>query len=314
MALTLIFDSSFHALIIHSPTLSLSIYKYPASALEKEKSRTKVNMYPWILQQRCIDMLPIVTAPTPLRNKCELTFGYQYMFPVNTSSTAECEIAPNDTNTEIVVADDHVEIVTPINEIEPSKDPAVGFMATGWAGGVSFSNTLPNIPYEVSMIVDIVNAFLLNSPLVPYDSTTHTGFWRILTIRTSRRTKECMIIIQHNSPPSVMVPSAVIPDNSASGSDEQGYKDTEPLVGNNSIFERERDRLISLLINADLLTAPSVEAVPTTIKVTSIFFQEFAGLSNPPPEHPVQVRFFIDYCFDHSATVQYIPNTFSFLF
>jgi tRNA (uracil-5-)-methyltransferase len=52
-------------------------------------------------------------------------------------------------------------------------------------------------------------------------------------------------------------------------------------------FETERARLFSLLIQAELPTTPNGPFV----KVTSIFFQEFEGLSSPPPEHPVQVRF-----------------------
>ncbi len=229
-----------------------------------------MSIYPWILQQRCIDMQPIVTAPTPLRNKCEMTFGYQYSFPAVTSSNNECEATmPDESN---------VQDAAPVSVMEPTKVPAVGFMVTGWAGGVSFSNTLPNVPYEVSMIVDIVNKFLLDSPLEPYDCTTHTGFWRILTIRTSRRTKECMIIIQHNSPPSEL---------KASGATSY----TETAVDCTTIVANEKERLVSLLINADLLTVPpDQDATPAVVKVTSLFFQEFSGLSNPSPEHPVQVR------------------------
>ena len=234
-----------------------------------------MSVYPWILQQRCIDIQPIITAPTPLRNKCEMTFGYQYTFPAATSSSNdECEATMPDESSE-VAANVDVPGVAPATVVEPTKVPAVGFMVTGWAGGVSFSNALPNVPYEVSMIVDIVNKFLLDSPLEPYDCTTHTGFWRILTIRTSRRTKECMIIIQHNSPPSELNATA----------------DSETPVDCATIVANEKERLVSLLVNADLLTVPpDQDATSTLIKVTSLFFQEFSGLSNPSPEHPVLVQ------------------------
>jgi hypothetical protein len=229
------------------------------------------------------------------------------MFPANAtaSNTAECEVAPIEADNKVVVDDPNEIVKNPINDMEATKVPAVGFMVTGWAGGVSFLSSLPNIPYEVSMIVDIVNSFLLTSPLVPYDSTTHTGFWRILTIRTSRRTKECMIIIQHNNPPSEITPLAAIPAHS---SYDSGHvtKETEALVDGNTIFAKERDRLVSLLVNADLLTSPSEAALPPiTIKVTSIFFQEFSGLSNPPPEHPVQVRIIVNADINFSPTVQH---------
>jgi tRNA (uracil-5-)-methyltransferase len=247
--------------------ICILVSKIYFSALEKEKSRTeKLSLYPWLLQQRCIDIKSIVSAPTPLRNKCELTFGYQYMFPSESTTESRIELQPN-----VIDATTDVEI-TPVSEIaaveiEPIKIPAVGFMVTGWAGGVSFSNTLPNIPNEVGTIVEIINAFLTTSPLVPYDSTTHDGFWRILTIRTSRRTKECMIIVQHNLP------------------EKQQLLSSETMDWN-AIFATEKDRLISLLIDTELPTAHDQPA----IKVTSVFFQEFSGLSNPTPEHPIQVR------------------------
>jgi tRNA (uracil-5-)-methyltransferase len=241
-----------------------------------------MNVYPWILQQRCIDVQSIVSAPTPLRNKCELTFGYQYknMFTPSTGLSLNGDVKndKNETDTSQPMFETSTdEVITPVTYVEPIKIPAVGFMVTGWAGGVSFSNTLPNIPHEVGVIVDRMNTFLLSSPFVPYDCTTHTGFWRILTIRTSRRTKECMLIIQHNS----------LQSTSKNGPDSIHDKhETDETVDWTNMFVTEKERLISLLVDTDLPT----ESDPSSIKVTSIFFQEFSGLSNPSPEHPVQVR------------------------
>jgi tRNA (uracil-5-)-methyltransferase len=205
-------------------------------ALEKERNREKQVVYDWVLQRRSIDTAEIISAPTPLRNKCEFTFGYHYLF--------------KDTDKEGTDV-----------EADPPKIPAVGFMATGWAGGVSSPNCCENIPTEACAIGDIVNGFLSNSPLVPYDSKLHNGFWRTLTIRSSRRTMECMVIIMH-----------------------------APTVGKDGIdnsehFETEKTRLLSLLTAAEL----PVEDQQPPLKVTSIFFQEYDGLSAPSPEHPVQV-------------------------
>jgi len=92
-----------------------------------------------------------------------------------------------------------------------------------------------------------------------------------------------MIIIQHNSPTSAK--AAINPDLVDIISTE------DPLESDlSSIFASERERLISLLVEAELPTALGESC--TRIKVTSIFFQEFSGLSNPSPEHPVQVRSF----------------------
>lgn len=231
--------------------------------LDKEKTREKVKVYPWILQKRGIDMQPIVSAPTPLRNKCEFTFGYRYLFDPETQSVdtaVSSSTAATGAETEPKAADDVV----------PKRVPAVGFMVTGWAGGVCFSNALKNIPSEACAIVDAVNEFLTTSPLEPYDSKAHRGFWRILTMRTSRRTQECMIVIQH-SPPC-----------------KGGYGDHESYDCTKE-FAIERDRLVQVLTRAEL---PNDEQEEQKVKVTSIFFQEFGGLSNPTPDHPVQVSTF----------------------
>ena len=154
---------------------------------------------------------------------------------------------------------------------EPPKVPGVGFMVTGWAGGVSRPHDCQNIPPEVCSLVDIIDKFLSTSPLPPYDALAHTGFWRTMTVRSSRRTKECMVIIVHTP---------------ASG----GVGDQEKSVDYSDSFEKEKTRLVSVLTCAEL-PIPDVE---TSLKVTSIFFQSFDGLSNPPPEHPVQVSVYSD--------------------
>lgn len=238
-----------------------------------------MDVYPWILHQRSIDVQSIVTAPTPIRNKCELTFGYQYSWPSpegdnNTKVSVKVEDSGTMQNMEGTAERYNGTPNTAVNDSqsEPTKVPAVGFMVTGWAGGVSFSNSLPNIPSEVGAIVEMINAFLLSSQFTPYDCTNHSGFWRILTVRVSRRTQECMIVIQHNSPLSTKAAfkqDAILNDNSQNGV--------------TSAFAAERQRLIAILAGAEL---PSEN---NFVKVTSIFFQEFSGLSNPSPEHPVQV-------------------------
>lgn len=213
-------------------------------------------MYPWLHGERSIFVQDITSAPSPLRNKCEFTFGYRYLF--------------ENSNT------DENQIISEGGDTEPTKIPAVGFMVTGWAGGVSRPHVCQNIPTEACQLVDLVDAFLETSPLPPYDTKLHAGFWRMMTLRTSRRTRECMIIVQHT------------PVSGGVG-DDSNYAEH---------FETERARLASVLTTAEL-QIPDDEPM----KVTSVFFQEFGGLSHPPPEHPVQVsegRFFsagIDGCF-----------------
>jgi tRNA (uracil-5-)-methyltransferase len=255
-----------------------------------------VEIYPWILQQRGIDVQPIVTAPTPLRNKCEFTFGYQYLWPssMNDLSAQVCMENP-DAHLDIEDRAERSNGTTSITSAEPksTKVPAVGFMVTGWSGGVSFSNSLRNIPSEITAIVDITNIFLLSSQLAPYDCTNHCGFWRILTVRVSRRTQECMVVVQHNSPTSA---NAAYNRDSVDGMPKEGFSQSNVI----SIFAAEREKLIAMLTDAEL---PSVSA-QSFIKVTSIFFQEFSGLSNPSPEHPVQVSFALVYaCSRHQKLI-----------
>jgi hypothetical protein len=171
--------------------------------------------------------------------------------------------------------------------------PAVGFMASGWSGGVSRPHMLANIPSEACAIVDVVNEFLKDSPTASYDSKAHRGLWRVLTIRTSRRTQECMVIIMH-APPSGGL----------------GAKDKTDDYS--QVFESEKARLVSMLTDREIVVPErdykvskkgengeilmtdddtrGMSESPTRIKVTSVFFQEFEGVSNPPPEHPVQVN------------------------
>jgi len=200
-----------------------------------------------VQQKRCIEVDALITAPTPLRNKSEFTFGYHYLFD-------ETKAAGDDSNKDDAKDND-------TTEKDYSSIPAVGFMVTGWSGGVSSPHCCANIPSEVCAIADLLNAFLPDSPLPPYDAKVHTGFWRTVTIRSSRRTKECMVIIVHAPP--------VSQDGSVDHSEH---------------LEKEKTRLISLLTTAEL---PVDDQTP--LKVTSIFFQEFGGLSQPPPEHPIQV-------------------------
>jgi tRNA (uracil-5-)-methyltransferase len=56
-------------------------------------------------------------------------------------------------------------------------------------------------------------------------------------------------------------------------------------------FESEKNRLLARLVSAELPSASANGAKEPPLKVTSVFFQEFDGLSHPPPEHPVQHAF-----------------------
>ena len=251
--------------------LSEMIFKSAAKIVKEVKSRFQaiqreakrnpnfrkaVKEYAWLRRPRPIEVSDILPAPALHRNKCEFTFGYRCKTESQESDGGK----------------------------EAEQVPAVGFLARGWAGKVTSPHIFQPIPDEACAVVDIVDDFLSDSPIPPYDSKVHRGLWRYLTVRTSRRTGECMVIICH------------APSKGGAGAkdDSDDYSDT---------FPSEKERLVSMLTADNLVlkfprvfekdetftetTSNHLEDLP--VRVTSVFFQEYDGLSNPKPDHPVQV-------------------------
>jgi tRNA (uracil-5-)-methyltransferase len=266
--------------------------------LKKDKSRQQCkranddSSFDWLKGKNPIRLDPISKAPKlfEYRNKSELTFGYRHSYV-----DEQCEeTKPTSENSN----DNTVETEQKTSEIEEGGDdaeetekkrkiiktPVVGFMAGGWAGGASSPHVASNIPDIVCGIADIVNEFLRDSPIPPYTSSDHQGIWRFITIRSSDRTKQCMIVICH------------APATGGAGARSDGSDDYS------AVFESEKQRLIKMLTEKipmpkRELAGPGTESKDETkekkeeycdYKVTSLFFQEFDGLSNPKPEHPVQ--------------------------
>jgi tRNA (uracil-5-)-methyltransferase len=249
--------------------------KFHTLQREQRRSGSKAvdPVYGWLKVQNTIKMEPILAAPKQLeyRNKCELTFGYNHAYEVDENGVPiEIEVAATEESSS---ADADAE-----KKMKIVKTPAVGFMAGGWAGGVSDPHCLANIPDVVCGIADVINEFLKTSSVPPYKSTDHRGVWRTVTIRSSERTKQCMVIITH-APPS-----------GGAGKKDDGSDDCT------DVFEGEKQRLVKMLM--DKIPKPTrtyAEGADATkegescdIGVTSLFFQEFDGLSNPLPQHPVQ--------------------------
>jgi hypothetical protein len=71
--------------------------------LGRDKNRKQDNgLYPWLEGIRPITMEEVVSAPTPLRNKCEFNFGYRYLLDQETGTTEG------------------------VTDVEPGKVPALG--------------------------------------------------------------------------------------------------------------------------------------------------------------------------------------------
>lgn len=267
--------------------------------IEKEAKRnpncTKTPVYSWINDKPAIPVQEVVSSPLVMkyRNKCELTFGYrspegnenddQNMSEEGKEDTPENTDKTDASNTTTAVAKSDTRI------------PAVGFLPYGWRHNVARPHCLQNVPDEVCAIADLIDQFLLESPFAPYDTSQHRGLWRSVTIRSSVRTKQIMIIVVHASP-------------EGGAGEESASEDTKKEK--RALFEKERGRLISVLTAGELKfpirDLPSVqmskengEEIMTSdgeeaqkdadpFRVTSIFFQEYNGLSNPAVSHPVQ--------------------------
>jgi tRNA (uracil-5-)-methyltransferase len=250
--------------------------------LQKHKQHAKQNvpkmqLYQWLLSDRAISIDQVVSLPNAVRNKCEFTFGWRYSYVDQDDKIDDCSpgddakvppdtgnVAPEDGGdpTKNNETDTEVGDLPETKERPIHRTPAAGMMAAGWAGGVSRPHCCENISSEACAVVDIVDEFLSTSPLPPYNTISHTGVWRLLTVRTSRATRECMVIVTH------------CPATGGAGEDGQEYAPH---------FESEMARLLSMLITAKL-PVPGQEP----IQITSVFFQAFDGLSAPSSDTPVQ--------------------------
>jgi len=296
--------------------------------IEKEakrnpKNRVKTNVYSWVNEKPPIPVEDVVPSPLVMRyrNKCELTFGYRYpqddenggLHNKIRAEVGEGKSQPKQDQSINEKDDGGSEKVTSLSSSathekveKPSRIPAVGFLPYGWRHSVARPHCLQNIPDEVCAITDLIDKFLLTTPFAPYDTSGHRGLWRSITIRSSERTRQVMVIIVHASPEGG-------PGELQTTSDDDAKKEKRIL------FEKERDRLVSILTKDELLTPvrnlPSVqmtrekdsinvdskaeegcqvggdktsERESTPFRVTSVFFQEYNGLSNPAVSHPVQ--------------------------
>mmetsp|Transcript_17820 Transcript_17820/g.37134 ORF Transcript_17820/g.37134 Transcript_17820/m.37134 type:complete len:773 (-) Transcript_17820:352-2670(-) len=278
--------------------------------LEKEARRNPSNrniikLYDWVATKRAIEVEKPVPSPKmyKYRNKCEFTCGYHH-YREEAKSKAEnyhIDAAGDNVNmeanaTETKDSSNDIESTNKVNkngEDEAKttiirKKPAAGFLAGGWQGGVHPPHCLQNMPDWSCGLADIINEFHATSPIPPYDSKVHRGIWRTFTIRCSLRTKKCMVIVLH------------APASGGVGAKEDGSDDYS------NVFDREKKRLINMLTEGlipmpkrifpenhmyDEAKEEKNAANDVGIRVTSIFFQEYEGLSHPSPEHPVQHAF-----------------------
>ena len=285
--------------------------------LEKEAKRGQrkkcVPLYDWVAAKRAVDVEQTVPSPRKFgyRNKCEFTIGYRLVEEEkekgeeraggaaedgkakgeaaaaeakgeeNNATMKDCDATGGEDAKDAELANEPKDAET---EQQPNfrKVPAAGFLAQGWSGGVYPPHGLQNMPDWSCGLADVFDAFLPASPVPPYESVVHRGVWRTVTLRCSLRTRECMVIVQH------------APAKGGAGAREDGSDDYSEA------FEGEKQRLVEMLTK-DVIPTPKreypeghegedgeKEGSGEGIRVTSIFFQEYEGLSHPSVDHPVQ--------------------------
>ena len=172
--------------------------------------------------------------------------------------------------------------------------PIVGCMPQGWGGPTYPLDALCPVlvPRAAVVITSLLSEFLslseLSEQMPPYDTRTHTGIWRYLTLRFNRR-HECMVVIVH-APPT----------GGAGGGPD--VSDQWPTVQQQLVDRLTRQPLTWKHDNNDDTDDDTDDDKESYVKVTSVFFQEYAGLSNPKPEDPVQ-HWYGQHCIEETLNI-----------
>jgi len=239
----------------------LKIFRKRGKDAKYNKHVKIYDVFDWLKEKSPVKVEPILGSPdiNEYRNKVEFTFGFT-----------------------------------------TDKIPTLGFMTGGYKTAPSSPINCQNIPSQVCGIHNIVDTFLKSSKIPAYDPQTHTGIWRIMTIRLSKRTNQCMIVIMH-APYKTGV--SLKEDYSLHWDDE--VKQLVQLLTSapiplptrppyNNTLDDETDTQVHSDI--DCIAKPlqldynisDSTSLTNPMKVTSIFLQEYIGLSSPPPNHPIQ--------------------------
>lgn len=128
--------------------------------------------------------------------------------------------------------------------------PCVGFrIGTYKSGSVSIAepSLCNNVPESMVYITQQMQHFIENSKFKCYDRESQDGVWRSLLVRWSDRTQDLMVMVQ-----------------------------VKPVVDRVEEYEMEKQSLIN-----------DLSANDAKFKVTSLYWQDFDGVSAPKEDHPV---------------------------
>jgi len=140
---------------------------------------------------------------------------------------------------------------------EDGRTPVVGFRLASFSSGqstvASSEQGFRNVPPPIVAIRDAAETFVRESPFPPYSNSGHEGVWRTLTVRWCHAEGKALVEIQVK-PPSLLHEEC------------SGEEATSP-------FESEVVRFTKAM-------------ACDTLHVSSLWIQEYSGLSKPECNHP----------------------------
>jgi tRNA/tmRNA/rRNA uracil-C5-methylase (TrmA/RlmC/RlmD family) len=220
--------------------------------------------------------------------------------------------------------------------------PTVGARLGSFHQGVSIGSALgsPLLPDCAVAVAEALTQFLRDRSQLPvYDTVTHKGVWRMLTVRTgsalagsdparsgSGSGASLMIVLQTQPPTRANLPAdhpllaaatqEAAPAENGTEATTQPVGDCSPVSAPAPASDPITERLTEvyraevaavmdlfsaaqppsfahLVADAAQPTAAEQEAVDSLVQgwraATSLYLEEFDGLSTPPPNHPVQL-------------------------
>ena len=162
----------------------------------------------------------------------------------------------------------------------------VGFLPQGWSGSTASPNSCWNTPEIVGVIGRELENLLKAKA---YEPKTYQGTWRMCTVRVGREVegvKGVQVVLQHASEKGVHGKGVGEGEGRLLKEDiERVKKEWEGKIWNTNDHERIKE--INALGGGRNLKGRGEEKY----EIKSCMTQEFDGVSNPPPAHPVKKLF-----------------------
>lgn len=197
----------------------------------------------------------VKTAPIVLANKTSFSSGEPLTFTAFASHKGLC--CPTDSIHPSPVTEGYRNKCEFSIGFDLEGKPCVGFRLGLFRDGLittSKPDDCVNVSQTMKHVCVAVQNLVETAGYPVYDVKSQEGVWRMLTVRESERTQDLMVVVQVK-PPQLQT--------------EDGGDDSEAM-------DDLKQKVIAALTDASL-----------SVKVTSIFLQEYAGVSAPSEDDPV---------------------------